>query len=170
MIYDYQNQIISLPFILTIKIKSATFTSKVTPSNKLESYVELYIDNVLYDKTPSGTPNWNKTIIKEFLYLEPETNLLFKLYRKVMSGFVLKGVLSINIRDLALTANKGSIERNFPLSDADQKRFLQVEFDLKEFKFFSIQIRRSCPFSWHLIQHTNTWDALVGNRNQHQRA
>ena len=92
MVFDYQNKVTSLPFILTIKIKSATFTSKVTPSNKLESYVELYVDNVLYDKTSSGTPNWNKTIVKEFLYLEPETNLFFKLYRKVMSGFVLKGV------------------------------------------------------------------------------
>ena len=139
MIFDHQNQATSLPFVLTIRIKSATFTSKLTPSKKLESYVDLFIDNVFYDKTTTGTPNWNKTVIKEFLYLEPDTHLCFKLYRKVMSGFVLKGVLSINIRDLALNANKGPIERSYPLAEADQKRYLLLEFDLKEFRFFAVK-------------------------------
>ena len=83
---------ITYPYKLNIIIKSASFTTNITPHQKIESYVEVYVDGVLRDKTPTGPPSWNKVVTLSFLQVKPATKISFHVYKKKLnlSTFLLK--------------------------------------------------------------------------------
>eukprot|EP01037_Dinobryon_pediforme_P036853 gene36853-43995_t len=93
----------------------------MTPTHKIEAYVETFLDNVLLDRTLTGPPMWNRVIVEKLLYLEPSSVIVFQLYKKKRSktGFELKGTLVYALI-------------------ADKPRKLLLEWDVKETKLFSL--------------------------------
>ena len=144
MVFDSDSQLQTLPYVLTIKIKSASFTGKITPAHKIEAYVETFMNDVLLDRTLTGQPKWNRVIVEKLLYLEPSSILVFQLYRKKRSkiGFMLKGTLVIRMSDIIDLTNRGPYEMEYTLV-GDKPRKLQIEWDLKETKLFSLVKMRS---------------------------
>lgn len=144
MVFDSDNQLQTLPYVLTIKIKSASFTGKITPAHKIEAYVETFMNDVLLDRTLTGQPKWNRVIVEKLLYLEPSSTLLFQLFRKKRSniGFMHKGTLRIQMSEIIDLTNRGPYEVEYTL-EGDKPRKLQIEWDLKETKLFSLVKMRS---------------------------
>ena len=144
MVFDSDSQLQTLPYVLTIKIKSALFTGKITPAHKIEAYVETFMNDVLLDRTLTGQPKWNRVIVEKLLYLEPNSILVFQLYKKKRSniGFMLKGTLVIRMSDIIDLTNRGPYEVEYTLV-GDKPRKLQIEWDLKETKLFSLVKMRS---------------------------
>lgn len=144
MAFDNDSQMKSLPFVLTIKIKAAIFTGKITPSHKIEAYVETFINGQLLDRTLTGQPKWNRVIVEKFLYIEPNSVIAFHLYKKKrnMNGFMQKGTLELPMSQIVEWTNRGPFECEYSLV-ADKPRKLIIEWDLKESKLFSLVKLRS---------------------------
>lgn len=139
MVFDSDSHLQTLPYLLTVKIKSAIFTGKMTPTHKIEAYVETFLDNVLLDRTLTGPPMWNRVIVEKLLYLEPSSVIVFQLYKKKRSktGFELKGTLVVKMSDIIDLTNRGPYEIEYALI-ADKPRKLLLEWDVKETKLFSL--------------------------------
>lgn len=72
-----------LPYELVIKILGGEYVMKESAMNT--SYVEVFFNKTLLSKTTEAPLNWNKTISKQLMFLDPEITVTFALYVKKSS-------------------------------------------------------------------------------------
>lgn len=107
-----------MSYDLKINVKKGTVHGGGLANN---SYVEVWIDGMLIDTTPSvpSPPEWNKEVTKEFDTLDhiAPVAISFCMYKKrwTSEGFKLVGSAQFFLSDIAGKLNKGTTTKNMSL-------------------------------------------------------
>ena len=134
---DQSSSVSRMPYALLIEISAAGTSSTI--DSRISLPVEIYINNVLFDKANVTAPSWSRHFYKGFIYLDPAIPIIVKALK---SSFVSSSEQSIQISFEALITdlkeNRKASGKRFTL-EQNKQYTLSAHIRLQENFIFTVK-------------------------------